>query len=60
MRILLIKDEDVSILLDKLKLSKFQQGEYDEQKKQELDDMHRRFHYEVTRWFQDQGYTHGH
>ncbi len=62
MRIITFEDKDAVALLDRLKLAKLEGQRVDwKQRIQEgqidgvLSDMHRAFHYEVTRWLQDQG-----
>lgn len=54
MKAIIIQDHDASNLLDLLELSRFEQdqqkyGEFD------LDKVHRKFHFIVCRWLQEQG-----
>ena len=64
MRAIIIDDKDSKALLDAISLAKFQDvagREFglahvtDHDRKFIIDAMHRRFHYVVTRWLQDQG-----
>lgn len=68
MRAIIIDDKDARALLDQLKLESWQHapssavvriGEQYKMPKHELDalvhEIHRRFHYVVTGWLQDQG-----
>jgi hypothetical protein len=58
MRVIIIQDKDAKALLDSLKLEQITMpipvrtngGE-----KEAIADIHRRFHYRVTTWLQDQG-----
>ncbi len=68
MRAIIIDDKDAVALLDKLKLESFDQSigygiELNEAwqslplslRREMIDKVHRRFHYVVTTWLQDQG-----
>ncbi len=66
MRAIIIQDEDASNLLDLLKLEVFsdpQMWQHNDQwaalpeslRKHMMDQMHRKFHYIVCRWLQEQG-----
>lgn len=66
MRAIIIDDKDARELLDQLKLDQFKQLEdarleYFRQQhpetwaKEVVGEIHRRFHFVVTRWLQDQG-----
>jgi hypothetical protein len=65
MKVVLLKNEDATALLDELALAKFQPGmliSYDtqdlteEKRKLILDSFHRHFHYHVVRWLQAHGF----
>jgi hypothetical protein len=53
MRAIIIKDTDARALLDSLKLESLQI--LAERIPITVEDMHRRFHYRVTKWLQEQG-----
>lgn len=69
MRAIIIDDKDATALLDQLKLQAFTSEPFGASTRHVLeehkltpgeytflvDDIHRRFHYIVTRWLQDQG-----
>lgn len=66
MRAIIIQDSDASNLLDLLKLEKFSDPQMwsdndawnslpESTRKAMLDSMHRKFHYIVCRWLQEQG-----
>ena len=52
MRVLIIEEKDVKTLLSRLELEKFRLRGHQLPE----DEMHRRFHYEVYSWLQEQGY----
>ena len=53
MRVVVIKDEEAKALLEKLQLIEFRLKE--EHDPALVDEIHRKFHFEVTRWLQAQG-----
>lgn len=63
MRAIIIDDKDARALLDRLNIAKFDQrfnGLLDEaithgRRDEAVELMHRAFHFEVTRWLQEQG-----
>ena len=65
MRVIIIEDKDAMALIDSLKLEKFEDARLmtgsafdrlsESSKKSILDSVHRRFHFIVTRWLQEQG-----
>lgn len=54
MRAIIIDDADARALLDQLKLTALQNAHH-LRLNMTIDDMHRTFHYVVTRWLQEQG-----
>jgi len=54
MKVLLIEDKDVTALLEKLELEKFK--ECKNSALETVESVHRKFHYEITTWFNQQGY----
>jgi len=57
MRAIIIEDKDAKSLLEKLELEKFKRdGLRSSDEPASLSDIHRRFHYVVTKWLQEQGY----
>lgn len=60
MRAIILKEEDATELLNKLVLSKFEIAEFTSKEDSiKVQDMHRKFHYEVTRWLQNHGFNAG-
>lgn len=68
MKAIIIQDSDACNLLDLLKLEKFTDPQMwqhndawhaipEQQRKEMLDHLHRKFHYIVCRWLQEQGAT---
>lgn len=66
MKAIIIQDSDAANLLDLLKLEKFSDPQMwkhndvwnampEQLRKEMLDNMHRKFHYIVCRWLQEQG-----
>jgi len=66
MKAIIIQDSDACNLLDLLKLEKFSDPQMwqhnetwhaipEQQRKEMLDNLHRKFHYMVCRWLQEQG-----
>lgn len=56
MRVIIIEDKDAKALLDQLELKKFMKSPLrPDVSKEVADEVHRRFHYVVTKWLQDQG-----
>jgi hypothetical protein len=55
MRAIIIQDTDARALLDKLELAKLKELYAQRAAPPTLDDMHRTFHYVVTRWLQEHG-----
>ena len=62
MRAIIIKEEDIQFLMKELELDKFTCLKTNESKEYEqaVYDVHRKFHYHVTRFFQAQGSTFPH
>ena len=68
MRAIIIDDKDCTALLDSLKLESFQENtqfisveireKFPNEMKIIRQELHRKFHYIVCRWLQDQGYKH--
>lgn len=68
MRAIIIDDKDCTALLDSLKLESFQgdsqfisveiREKFPNEMKIIKQELHRKFHYIVCRWLQDQGYKH--
>lgn len=54
MRVIIIEDKDAIALLEQLELEKFKIKE-SHPRGNTPEDFHRRFHYIVTRWLQEQG-----
>lgn len=58
MRAIIISDADACALLDQLKLEALSgPNQFDLGKSPTLESMHRRFHFVVCRWLQEQGAT---
>ncbi len=55
MKAIIIQDHDARALLDKLELAKLKEHYAQRQEPHTFDDMHRTFHYVVTRWLQEHG-----
>ncbi len=51
MKVLIFEVKEIEVLLDRLKLAKFEL----KTRQPPADEMHRRFHYEVVKWFNEQG-----
>jgi hypothetical protein len=56
MRVIIIEEKDIQALLAKLELAKFQLTGSQEPE----DEIHRKFHYVVVNWLQEQGSTYPH
>lgn len=59
MKAIIISDMDARALLDKLKLTALREAGHlrgtDPDRQPSIEEMHRTFHYVVTRWLQEQG-----
>ena len=62
MRAIIIKEEDIQFLMKELELDKFVCWKMADSREYEqvVEDVHRKFHYHVTRFFQAQGSTFPH
>ena len=58
MRALIIEEKDIALLLEKLELEKLKNNLTGSMKS--IDEIHMLFHYEVCKWFQEQGSTYPH
>jgi len=56
MRVIAIKEEDIKVLMERLELQKFQLNN----SRETIDEIHRRFHYIVVNWVQEQGSSYPH
>ncbi len=58
MRVIVLKEEDIKTLLEKLELLSFRLKQNENQKERQfISDINRKFHYEIVSFFQEQGST---
>ena len=56
MKVIVIKEEDVRSLMERLELEKFRLND----RRDPVDETHRQFHYVVVSWLQEQGSSYPH
>ncbi len=60
MKAFILKEEDATELLESLELTKLRESNFlgaHDPKKQEIQDIHRTFHFIVTQWLQQHGFN---